>query len=70
MAARTPVVLTIAGLGALMSLALFGVFELVLPTSLQTKLSQVGGAGYRGDRRRRLRPGEGAGRGVAAPRRD
>ena len=42
------VVLTIAGLGALMAVSLFGVFELVLPASLQTKLSAVGGAGYRG----------------------
>lgn len=42
------VVLAIAGVGLLMAASLFGAFELVLPSSLQTKLSDIGGAGYRG----------------------
>ncbi|MBN2359889.1 MAG: thioredoxin family protein [Deltaproteobacteria bacterium] len=42
------VVLTIAGLGLVMSLALVGVFELVLPASWITRLSAIGGAGYWG----------------------
>jgi thiol:disulfide interchange protein DsbD len=42
------VVLTIAGLGVVMSLSLVGVFDLVLPSSWLTRLSAIGGAGYGG----------------------
>lgn len=42
------VVLSIAGLGAVMAASLLGAFELVIPASWQTRLSSIGGTGFKG----------------------
>lgn len=46
--AMPAVVLSIATLGAVMAASLLGAFEMVIPSSWQTRLSAVGGAGHLG----------------------
>lgn len=42
------VVLAIGALCLVMALSMFGAFELAIPSSIQTRLSQLGGAGFKG----------------------